>query len=40
MVIGYRVDLAHEVLVGLLRLLTSPSVLDINKKVTYTENGN
>jgi hypothetical protein len=39
LVIGHRVDLDHEVLVGLLRLLTSPSVA-YNKKINYAENGN
>jgi hypothetical protein len=31
--IDHHVDLAHEVLVRLLRLLPSPSVLHTNKKV-------
>jgi hypothetical protein len=37
---SHHVDLAQEVFVGLLHLLTSPSVLHINKNVNYAENGN
>jgi hypothetical protein len=36
LLIGHHIDLAHEVLVGLLRLLTNPNVLFVN----YVKKGN
>jgi hypothetical protein len=35
--IGHHVDLAHEVLVRLLRLLPNPSVMHTNEKVNCVE---